>query len=163
MYCLGSDPNVAADASEEAKAEGRRQVARSRVETRLVAIHTAWKDGQLLGYAHIDVHTVRTKPEGFMVVLGPDGIVDEVKILAFYEPLEYLPGDRWLEQLSGRSLTDDLLVGRAIAGITGSTLSSHAVVLGIRRTLALHEVLHGDAQADEAETSDRSGENETVR
>ena len=36
---------------------------------KVVVLHTAWQDETLLGYAHIDVHNVRTKPEAFMVVL----------------------------------------------------------------------------------------------
>jgi hypothetical protein len=137
--------------------------ARSELDSDLVTVYVGSRDGEVLGYAYLDTHTVRTLPETFLIVLTPDGAVASTHLMAFYEPLEYLPADRWLGQLTGRRLTDDLLVGRAIAGITGSTLSSHAVVHGIRRTLALHEVLHGDAQASAKGAGEISGDTETTR
>ena len=137
--------------------------ARSKLDSDLITVYIGTRDGEVLGYAYLDSHTVRTLPETFLIVLTPDGAVAATHVMAFYEPLEYLPADRWLDQLAGRRLTDDLRVGRAIAGITGSTLSSHAVVLGIRRTLAMHEVLHGDAQASARDADEISGETETDR
>jgi hypothetical protein len=137
--------------------------ARSAIDSDLVTVYVGTRDGEVLGYAYLDTHTVRTLPETFLIVLTPDGAVASTHLMAFYEPLEYLPADRWLNQLAGRRLTDDLLVGRAIAGITGSTLSSHAVVHGIRRTLALHEVLHGDAHASAWVADETSGDTETAR
>jgi hypothetical protein len=116
-------------------------MARAKIETRLVAIHTAWRGEERLGYAHIDVHTVRTKPEGFMVVLGPDGAVRYVQILAFYEPLDYLPTNRWYQLFAGKSRSDGLRLGRDIDAISGATLSARAATEGVRRALAYYEVL----------------------
>jgi len=115
--------------------------ASARLESNLVTVYIGFKDEALLGYALIDTHLVRTLPETFLVVLEPDGAVAATHVVAFYEPLEYLPSGRWLEQLEGKALTTDLRVGRRINAITGSTLSSRAVVGGVRRALALHDVL----------------------
>ena len=122
--------------------------AAAKVSSDLVTIHVGTRDGRVLGYAILDTHIVRTLPETFLVVLTPDGAVSATYVMAFYEPLEYMPTDRWFEQLDGQRLTNDLRVGRAIAGVTGSTLSSRAVVSGIRRALALHAVLLSDAHAE---------------
>ena len=73
---------------------------RSPLETKLVTVYTGWKDGRVVGYAHIDVHTVRTKPEAFLVVLDAEGIVRSVRVLAFYEPQEYRPTGRWYQQFA---------------------------------------------------------------
>jgi transcriptional regulator of nitric oxide reductase len=127
----------------DGEVEAIESMARSRVETRLVAIHTAYRDGELLGYAHIDVHTVRTKPEGFMVVLRPDGSVSDVEILAFYEPLEYLPTSNWYDRFTGKAREDRLRVGRDVDAVTGATLSARAATEGVRRMLAYYQVLLG--------------------
>ncbi len=108
---------------------------------RVVVLHTAWQDDRLLGYAHIDVHNVRTKPEAFMVVLDPDGTVRSVRILAFHEPLDYLPTERWYGQFAGTSDRDRLRVGNDIHGVVGATLSARAAARGVRRMLAYWEVL----------------------
>lgn len=108
---------------------------------KVVVIHTAYHDDTLLGYAHIDVHNVRTKPEAFMVVLTPDGVVRSVRVLAFHEPLDYLPTDRWYAQFEGKTREDRMRVGGDIHGVVGATLSAQAASDGVRRMLAYFEVL----------------------
>jgi hypothetical protein len=95
----------------------------------------------VLGYAIIDTHLVRTLPETFMVVLTPDGAVRRVEILAFHEPPEYAPTGGWLRQFEGRALDDDLRLRGGIQGITGATLSATAMTAGVRRALALFQVI----------------------
>jgi len=116
-------------------------ITHNELESKLVVIHTAYKEDELLGYAHIDVHNVRTKPEAFMIVLKPDGTVRSVRILAFHEPLDYLPTSRWYDQFAGKSREDALRVGHDVHGVVGATLSARAAADGVRRMLAYWEVL----------------------
>ena len=117
------------------------KLARSPLDTRLVAIHTAWRGGELLGHAHIDVHTVRTKSEGLIVVLDAAGRVRSVRVLAFYEPLEYLPTERWYARFSGMGGADPLSLGRDVDAVSGATLTARATTEGVRRMLAYHATL----------------------
>jgi Na+-translocating ferredoxin:NAD+ oxidoreductase RnfG subunit len=117
----------------------------ARLDSRLVTLYTGYRDGEVMGYALIDVHTVRTQPEAFMVVISPEGQVRDVRMLAFYEPQEYLPSERWLKQFRDEGLSPDLSLRRKVHAIAGSTLSSRAVTGGVRRALALYEVLVRDA------------------
>ena len=116
-------------------------LARSRLESKLATFYIGKTDGEITGYAMIDIHTVRTLPEALMVVLSPTGEVVSTVVLAFYEPPEYLSSDRWLKQFDQKALTPDLWMGRDIAAITGATLSVHAVTRAVRRILALYQVL----------------------
>lgn len=118
------------------------KMSRSELESDLVTIYVGFgPDHRVLGYAILDTHVVRTLPETFLTVLTPEGAVAATYVIAFHEPLDYLPSERWLRQVDGKTAADDLQVGRGIAAITGSTLSSHAVMGGIRRALALYSVL----------------------
>ena len=119
------------------------ELAKAPVETKLVRIWRGLRGEEVQGYALIDVHTVRTHPEAFMVVLSPEGSVRSVRILAFHEPLDYLPAERWYRQFDGRSLGDALRVGGDVHGIVGATLSAQATAQGVRRALALYRVLIG--------------------
>ena len=101
------------------------------------------KDGSLLGVAWFDTHKIRTKRETIMVVVGPDGKVRRLEVLAFGEPEEYLPAGRWLAQFQGRGLDDRLKIRGDIRGISGATLTAQAVTSAVRRVLALHTVLQG--------------------
>ena len=89
------------DDGQAKQVEGR---AGERLDSRLVTLYTGFRDGRVVGYALIDIHTVRTQPEAFMVVISPEGEVRDVRMLAFYEPREYLPSDRWLEQFRDERL-----------------------------------------------------------
>lgn len=108
------------------------------------AIYTFYvgKKGELTtGYAAIEAATVRTLPETVMVVLNPDGSVRFTEILAFFEPSEYMPSKRWLDQFKKIKLSPDLRVGGDIHSITGATLSAEAIARQVRKTAALCEIL----------------------
>ncbi len=116
-------------------------LARCPMDTKLVKMYTGWKGGEVVGYAFIDLHTVRTLPEAFLVVLDPEGAVRTLRVLAFHEPLDYLPAGRWYQQFERKSIDDPLRLGRDIHGILGATLSARAVSASVRRVLAFYEVL----------------------
>jgi Na+-translocating ferredoxin:NAD+ oxidoreductase RnfG subunit len=77
-------------------------------------------------------------------VLTPDGALRSVRVLAFHEPTEYQPSERWLAQLGGKRLGPDLRLKRDIQGIAGATLSSQSVVRAVRTALALYQVVIHD-------------------
>jgi len=124
--------------AEHSRAE---RLARAPIDSKLFTLYAGWKDGQIVGYAAIESHTVRTMPESILVVLSPDGEVRSTVVLAFHEPLDYLPSNRWLRQFEGKGPPAELQPGRDIAGILGSTLTVQAVSQGVRKVLALFQIL----------------------
>ena len=124
-----------------AQVEVIEKLSRSQLEGEIFTVFTGWKDGQVMGYAQIEIHQVRTLPEAFMIVLSPGGEVIQVRVLAFYEPLEYLPRENWFRQFLGVSRENDLRVGWDIHGVSGATLSVRAATSSVRRFLAAYEVL----------------------
>ncbi len=125
----------------DAQAEAIKSRSRAPLDSRIVTLHVGWRDDEVLGYAVIEVHTVRTLPEALMTVLEPDGIVRSVRVLAFYEPVDYLPPNRWLAQFDEKRLSPGLQLKRDIHAIAGATLSSRAATSSVRRALAYYEVL----------------------
>lgn len=113
----------------------------SSLESRMVTCYVGTRGGEVQGYAFFETHLVRTLPATFMVVLDPSGRVRAVHILAFHEPSDYLPSERWLRQFSGQRLGRELAVGQDIVGIAGSTMSSQAVTAAVRRILAVYDVV----------------------
>jgi Na+-translocating ferredoxin:NAD+ oxidoreductase RnfG subunit len=131
---------------DDEQARAVEQLARAELPSRLVTLYSGYRGGELLGHAVIEQHSVRTQPEAFLVVMTPEGRVRTIRVLAFYEPPEYLPPERWLRQFDGRPLDDRLRLEGEIHGIAGSTLSARAVTAGVRRALALYQVLVGAEQ-----------------
>jgi len=116
-------------------------LAKCELDSKLVKIYTGMRGGKVLGYALIDVHNVRTLPEAFMIVLSPTGEVRSLRVLAFHEPLEYKPTDRWYSQFNNRSIKAPLRLGGDVHGVVGATLSARATTRGVRRALAFYEIL----------------------
>jgi len=142
---------------DDAQVEAIQGLAKAPIGSRLVSVYTGYRKGEVLGYALIDIHTVRTQPEAFLILVSPEGIVRSLRVLAFYEPEEYLPTDRWLHQFDRKMLTESLALHGEIHGIAGATLSARAVTSGVRRALALYEVLLRQQVADSPETGTDSG------
>ena len=123
--------------------EAIEQLAKAPLESDLVTVYAGSREGAVEGYGVFDTHTVRTFPETILVVIAPDGAVRAVHVLAFHEPQEYLPNSRWFDQFKGKPVDEEMQVGRGLAAVTGSTLSTRAVSAGIRRALAIWSIVIG--------------------
>lgn len=107
----------------------------------VVFVYRATCGGAFAGTAYFDHHRVRTLAETVMVVVTPDAKVSRVEVLAFDEPIEYMPREAWYDQFEGRALDDELRLKAAIRPVTGATLTARATTAAARRVLALHRVL----------------------
>lgn len=124
--------------SEEAKQI--EELSKVKLESNMLTFYVGKKQGAILGYAAIENHTVRTKPETLLYVLTPEGSLRNVYTLAFHEPPEYMPPERWFEQLKNHAIAE-LSFSTDIQAITGATLSTRAALNGARKTLAAYQTL----------------------
>lgn len=116
------------------------ELAKGKLDSGLFTFYVGKNQGKVLGYAAIETVTVRTKPETLMIVLSPEGDLVNVTTLAFHEPPEYQPPDRWFEKLYKRPLAD-MDFNKGIDGITGATLSTRSGINSIRKVMALYQVM----------------------
>jgi len=107
----------------------------------IVARYLAARNGEIVGRAYIDTHTVRTKRESLLISLDAQGRVMRIDVTAFLEPPEFRAPGPWLGQYRGRALDDDLGINRAIRPIAGATLTARAANSAVRRVLAIDEIL----------------------
>jgi hypothetical protein len=126
-----------------AQVESVRARARAPFETPRLTYWEAARGDTLLGRAYLDTRPVRTMPATLLVAVSPDARVLAVEVLAFHEPMDYLPSRRWLDRLVGHALSNRLRPGDLVDGITGATLSARAFTDAVRRCLSLEAVLHG--------------------
>jgi len=124
-----------------------RELAQVEVPSAIVRYRVARRDGRVVGTAYVDTHLVRSMKETILVVVDPDQRIRRIEVLAFGEPLEYLPHASWYGQFTGHALDSELTTKRGIAGVTGATLTVRATTDAARRVLALHRVLHGAPQS----------------
>ena len=125
------------DENETAKIE---QDAKVKLDSGLFTFYVGKNQGKILGYAAIETSTVRTKPETLMIVLTADGELRKVYTLAFHEPPEYQPPERWFEQLYKRPLAD-MDFNKGVDGISGATLSTRSALTSIRKVMSFYQVM----------------------
>lgn len=107
-----------------------------KVESKLIPYYVARRHGTILGYAIIETRIMRTMPASFMIVFKPDRIIRAVELLAFAEPDDYKPSERWLAQFKDRATTSGLWFKRDIQNISGATISAQAISDAVRRLAA---------------------------
>lgn len=91
----------------------------------------------LLGFAEVRNVIGKDQPITFLVAIDPEARLRDVDVLVYREPYGgEVAYDSWRRQFRGKSAADPLQVGRDIRGISGATISVHAVTEGVRRTLA---------------------------
>jgi Na+-translocating ferredoxin:NAD+ oxidoreductase RnfG subunit len=116
------------------------ELSKVKLDTGLFTFYVGKDQGKVLGYAAIETVTVRTKPETLLIALTPDGELRNVTTLAFHEPPEYQPPERWFEQLYKRPLAD-MDFNKGVDGISGATLSTRATVSSVRKVMAIYQVM----------------------
>ena len=114
------------------------KIAGEKFQGRLFAFHAAAIKGTISGYAVFDTHRVRTKEETLCIVFTPEGNIRKVQLISFYEPEDYIPSVRWLKQFLNRKDADSVTSDN-IAGITGATLTTQAVMGTVRKSMVVFQ------------------------
>lgn len=95
------------------------------------------KEGTLLGFAQVRNVKGKDQPITYLVAIDDHDALKDVDVLVYREPyggeVAYEP---WRKQFRGKTSAAPLLVGKDIKNISGATISSHSVTLGVRQTLA---------------------------
>lgn len=130
--------------TEEARAAAEAAAGTSIAGAMVTRFVARW-GSELIGYGYLDTHRVRTLPESLLVMIDAAGAVVRVEVVAFREPLEYLPPGGWYRQFDGETLREDLALKRAIRPITGATLTARSATDAVRRVLAIHRSVTGGA------------------
>jgi H+/Na+-translocating ferredoxin:NAD+ oxidoreductase subunit G len=98
--------------------------------------------GRVDGYAIIDEEQGEHLPITFAVKLSPDGKVERQEIVAYREPRgDEVRDERFRKQFVGKSAADPVAAGLDIAAVSGATISSRAMAVGVKRALVLFDEL----------------------
>ena len=116
------------------------KIAKAKLDSKLYIFYAAKKDNETLGYALIDTHTLRTTTETVMFVINLDGSLRQAEILAFFEPLDYMPGNKWMNLFNNKPLDQSMRVGKKIPNITGATITTNSFTSATRKILAIFKV-----------------------
>ena len=119
-----------------------------RVEEEIFVIHRARKDGKDLGYALIIEEKGRFKPITFIVKMSPAFRVDLVLVMVYRESRgDGVKRQRFLKQFRDRDFSDHLRLNRDIVAVSGATMSSRALAIGVKKSLAIVEMRYARTKA----------------
>ncbi|MFQ5684270.1 MAG: FMN-binding protein [Candidatus Binatia bacterium] len=114
---------------------------------RAYTIFIAREEDKLLGYAVVVEEIGKHRPITFIVGVEKNGRVRDVAVMVYREPYgSEVKDKRFLTQYEGKDLQAPLVPYRDIRNVTGATLSVEAISRGVKKALALVEViyLHGE-------------------
>jgi len=94
--------------------------------------------GHVDGYAFLDEQMGQHKPITFAVKLSPRGVVLRQEVMVYREAHgNEIRSPRFRAQFQGKTVADSLVPNQGIDSISGATISSHAMIAGVRRALVL--------------------------
>jgi len=94
------------------------------------------------GYAIVDDERGQHEPITFAVQLSPAGVVERQEVMVYREKYgEEITDARFRAQFAGKSARDPVRAGQDVDVITGATISSRSMAVGVRRAIALVDEL----------------------
>ena len=114
--------------------------ARAKLNTKIYRIYTAKVDDKILGFGILINRKVRSKNAVILYFISKN-ILEDIEIIAFNEPREYLPTKKWNAQFHNISTHKMLKLSREIPSISGATLSARSVTDASRIAFALYNQL----------------------
>ena len=121
---------------------------RKRVETRLgralpkaeYTFFVASSHGHTDGYALFDEQIGQHEPITFATFFDAEGRIESVEVVAYREPYgDGIRAERFRRQFVGRSAQSQFRPGSDIDAISGATISSRSMCVGVERAAALFE------------------------
>lgn len=102
----------------------------------------AYKGDELLGVVVMDHVLGKHEIIDYAVGIGDQGKVQQVEILEYRESHGYeIRSPKWREQFRGKTAKAPLKLNSDIYNISGATMSCRNVTEGVKRVLAMYEVV----------------------
>lgn len=112
-----------------------------KIDSKLYRLYLAQNGDKTVGYGVLMNKKVRTKTAISLYLIGVDGKIKSIEIVAFNEPIEYLPSATWLNVFDQKSSANTLKLNQDIPTTTGATLSARAITDGARVALSLIDIV----------------------
>lgn len=121
-----------------------KESAKAKLEPESLKVFKAQMSGKITGYGILINKKIRTKNAVVLYIISSESILKGIEVIAFHEPMEYLPSKKYNNQFQNIKTDAPLTLNQNIPTITGATMSAKTFVDGSRVAFALYnEVLKG--------------------
>lgn len=115
-----------------------------KLESNIFKVFKAEQNGKIIGYGILINKKIRSKNGVVLYLISTDSVLKGMEVIAFNEPMEYVPSKKWMSQFENVKTQTQLNLSKDIPTITGATLSAKSFVDGSKIAFALYnEVLKG--------------------
>jgi len=126
----------------ESQVQQIQQEAKAQLDNKVMRIYRAYKGEEVIAFGVLLSKNIRSKNGVFLYLIDKEtNKLRTVEMIAFNEPLEYLPSGEWKKQFQEVETSKELRVGENIHTITGATLSARSITQGSRIAFALYKTL----------------------
>jgi Na+-translocating ferredoxin:NAD+ oxidoreductase RnfG subunit len=134
LVAQSAPPDKVAKSVERIFGQGTR-VDTLKVDT--VSVMRVSKERTLLGFAQVRNVKGKDQQITYLVAIDSTDALKDVDVLVYREPYGgEVAYEAWRKQFRGKTTAAPLVVGKDIRNISGATISSHSVTLGVRKALA---------------------------
>lgn len=113
--------------------------AKAKAKTKIFRVFKAKIDDEILGYGIILKRKIRSQNTVVLYIISKDGVLKNIDIIAFNEPIEYIPSNTWIQQFNETPTDKMLRVSKDIPTITGATMSARSIVDASRIAFAFYK------------------------
>lgn len=114
------------------------QASKTKLNSKIFKVFIAKNADKIIGYGILINKKVRSKNAVVMYFINTNSILQGIEIIAFNEPLEYIPSATWNTQFQNISTNKMLRISKEIPTITGATLSARSITNGSRVAFAFY-------------------------
>ncbi|MDQ7046017.1 MAG: FMN-binding protein [Sulfurimonas sp.] len=111
---------------------------KTKLKSKIFRIFKAYKNEEIIGYGILISKKVRSKNAVILYIISSDAVLKSIEIIAFNEPLEYIPSKTWKSQFQNIQTSQMLRTSKEIPTITGATLSARSITDGSRLAFAFY-------------------------
>lgn len=102
--------------------------AKVKIASRIIKSYIIKEKEKTIAYGVLISRKIRSKNGVVLYLFDPSATLLSMEMIAFNEPLEYLPSGSWEKQFENISPANQLELGRNVTPITGATLSAQSIV-----------------------------------
>lgn len=115
--------------------------AKVKLKNKNVTVFKALKTNKIIGYGILVNRKVRSKNAVVLYMISNDSILKSIEIIAFNEPMEYIPQKSWTSHFEDKNTKEYLSLSKEIPVITGATMSARNIVESSREAFAVYNYI----------------------
>ncbi|WP_304545256.1 FMN-binding protein [Sulfurimonas microaerophilic] len=125
----------------KAQKQAVQKAAQQKLNSSIVRTYKVSKGSEHLAYAILLSNKIRSKNGVYLYTINAQDVLESIEVVAFNEPLEYMPNDTWKKQFANTDTTQHLNIPKNISTITGATLSARSITESANVAMQIYNVV----------------------